>query len=64
MVYLIYQGLEPSLAFKIMESVRKGKGLTPEFEEEMIKMVFRTGILILVKRLSICSLKPMRLLMY
>jgi DNA polymerase-3 subunit alpha (Gram-positive type) len=37
MVYLIYRGLEPSLAFKIMESVRKGKGLTPEFEEEMRK---------------------------
>ncbi|MGN1400410.1 MAG: PolC-type DNA polymerase III [Bacillus sp. (in: firmicutes)] len=37
MVYLIYQGLEPSLAFKIMESVRKGKGLTEEFEEEMRK---------------------------
>ncbi|MFY4773921.1 PolC-type DNA polymerase III [Metabacillus sp. RGM 3146] len=35
MVYLIYQGLEPSFAFKIMESVRKGKGLTPEMEEEM-----------------------------
>lgn len=35
MVYLIYQGLEPSLAFKIMEFVRKGKGLTPEWEEEM-----------------------------
>lgn len=37
MVYLIYMGLEPGLAFKIMESVRKGKGLTPEMEEEMIK---------------------------
>ena len=35
MVYLIYQGLEPSLAFKIMESVRKGKGLTEEMENAM-----------------------------
>ena len=35
MVYLIYQELDPSFAFKIMESVRKGKGLTPEMEEEM-----------------------------
>ncbi|RLQ95708.1 PolC-type DNA polymerase III [Falsibacillus albus] len=35
MVYLIYQGLEPAFAFKIMESVRKGKGLTDEMEEEM-----------------------------
>lgn len=37
MVYLIKKGLDPSLSFKIMEAVRKGKGLTPEFEEEMIK---------------------------
>ena len=36
MVYLIYQGLEPSLAFKIMESVRKGKGLT-EDSKKMLK---------------------------
>ncbi|MCA1040811.1 PolC-type DNA polymerase III [Bacillus infantis] len=35
MVYLIYQGLEPAFAFKIMESVRKGKGLSDEMEEEM-----------------------------
>jgi DNA polymerase III subunit alpha, Gram-positive type len=37
MVNLIYQGLEPSFAFKIMESVRKGKGLTDEMEAEMRK---------------------------
>ncbi|MER2105605.1 MAG: PolC-type DNA polymerase III [Solibacillus sp.] len=35
MVYLIYQDLEPSFAFKIMESVRKGKGLTEDMEVEM-----------------------------
>ncbi|WCK52859.1 PolC-type DNA polymerase III [Aneurinibacillus sp. Ricciae_BoGa-3] len=35
MVYLLHKGLEPSFAFKIMESVRKGKGLTEEMEEEM-----------------------------
>ncbi len=35
MVYLMYAGLEPSRAFSIMEDVRKGKGLTEEYEEEM-----------------------------
>lgn len=37
MIYLIYKGLEPSRAFKIMEGVRKGKGVKPEDEEEMRK---------------------------
>ena len=35
MVQLIYWGVEPATAFKIMESVRKGRGLTPEMEETM-----------------------------
>lgn len=35
MVYLIYKGLEPSKAFKIMEGVRKGKGLKQEDIEIM-----------------------------
>ena len=35
MVYLINQGLEEGLSFTIMESVRKGKGLKPEWIEEM-----------------------------
>lgn len=37
MIYLIDKGLEEGLSFKIMESVRKGKGLNSEMEEEMIK---------------------------
>ena len=36
MVYLMYAGVEPKLAFTIMESVRKGKGLTEEYEKAMI----------------------------
>ena len=35
MLYLMYRGLPPKIAFKIMEDVRKGKGLKPEYEEEM-----------------------------
>ncbi len=36
MLDLIRYGLENAMAFKIMESVRKGKGLTPEWEEAML----------------------------
>lgn len=35
MLYLIQQGVESALAFTIMESVRKGKGLKPEWEDAM-----------------------------
>jgi len=35
MFFLMNSGLEPLMAFKIMEDVRKGKGLTPEYEQQM-----------------------------
>ncbi len=35
MTYLIQKGVESEQAFTIMESVRKGKGLKPDWEEEM-----------------------------
>lgn len=35
MIYLMKEGLEPKVAFKIMEGVRKGKGLTEEQEAIM-----------------------------
>ncbi|MDD6212226.1 MAG: PolC-type DNA polymerase III [Clostridiales bacterium] len=35
MIYLISMGMDKSLSFNIMEKVRKGKGLTPEWIEAM-----------------------------
>ncbi len=37
MIYLIQKGMESGAAFRIMEQVRKGKGLKPEDEELMRK---------------------------
>ena len=45
MVYLIQKGMEEDF-FTIMESVRKGKGLKPEWIEEMLAHDAYSGILI------------------
>ncbi len=37
MLYLIRYGLDNGMAFKIMEDVRKGKGLKPEYESAMLE---------------------------
>ena len=37
MLYLIYMGLPPIKAFKIMEDVRKGRGLKAEYQDIMIE---------------------------
>ena len=37
MIYLIQKGVAPKMAFKTMESVRKGKGLTEEMEAAMME---------------------------
>ena len=36
MLYLIGKDMDPEQSFKIMESVRKGKGLSPEWEADMV----------------------------
>ena len=58
MVYLIHMELEPGLAFKIMESVRKGKGLTPDMEAEMVAHNVPDWYIWSCKQISTCFQKP------
>lgn len=70
MVYLIHEGLDDGMAFKIMETVRKGQwnkipdDLRDTYLQAMRENNVLNGISILVLRSSICSPKPMRQPMY
>ena len=64
MVYLMYAGLEPSMAFKTMESVRKGKGLTDEMIDAMKANDVPDWYLDSCLKLNTCSLKLTQLLTY
>lgn len=57
MVYLIYQGFEFLLVFKIMEFVCKGKGLMLEWEEEMKKNNVLNWYIDLCKKIKYMFLK-------
>lgn len=52
MSYLIQRGLENSEAFNIMESVRRGKGLKPEWEADMREHEVPTWYLDSCKKIS------------
>ena len=60
MIYLISMGLESELSFTIMESVRKGKGLKPEWEEEMIAHGVPDWYIWSCKKIKYMFPRPMR----
>ena len=69
MVYLIHAGLDSGMAFKIMETVRKGQWnkIPDELRETYLsamKVMCPTGISILVQKSNICFRKPMLQLTY
>lgn len=52
MSFLIYSGMNPGAAFKIMEQVRKGRGLSPEDEELMREHKIPTWFIDSCKKIS------------
>lgn len=60
---LIEWNIEPLTAFQIMEKVRKGKGLTPEWEELLKGHNVPEWYIESLQKLNTCSLRPMLLRM-
>ena len=58
MVYLIQQGMEAGEAFRIMEQVRKGKGLKESDVVLMKEHAYPTGTSNRATRSATCSLRP------
>lgn len=52
MNYLIAHGMEASLSFKIMERVRKGRGLTDEMEQAMVEGAIPTWFIDSCKKIK------------
>ena len=55
MIYLIGMGMDSELSFTIMESVRKGKGLKPDWEQAMLEHNVPDWYIWSCKKFNICS---------
>ncbi|AWX70137.1 PolC-type DNA polymerase III [Mycoplasmopsis anatis] len=52
MIYLMSKGIEPSLSFKVMEQVRKGKSITAEQEKELLSKNVETWYIESMKKIE------------
>lgn len=52
MIYLMGKGVEPSLSFKVMEQVRKGKSITAEQEKELLAKNVETWYIESMKKIE------------
>jgi DNA polymerase-3 subunit alpha (Gram-positive type) len=52
MLYLVSMGMDEMMAFKIMEAVRKGKGLSDEWEKAMLKLGVPTWYITSCKKIK------------